>query len=269
MKPPPENPGRFSSYFNRTNVRTEADIDLRAVHPLLKIEYGDNVHIPSASSLLSYSDAGMTYAQIFTGLRGSLVTDLERAFGKDNVNPGNKAIRVKGVLGSRAEIDIVPSVVLHYVEWLPVQEQYLTVKGVAILGEDDGKWTLNFPEQHAANGRLKRLRTNHRFKRLVRIFKRLQGDMVSAGVHDARVPSFLIECLVYAVEDEHFLVETDDYYDRVRRIVHRMRVLLLNEDKKRMLEINDHKFLFHPQQGWTHAQALAFVNVAISHLGDA
>jgi hypothetical protein len=37
-----------------------------------------------------------------------------------------------------------------------------------------------------------------------------------------RVPSFLIECLTYAVGDGYFLVETDDRYDRANRILQRM-----------------------------------------------
>ena len=257
------------SYFNRTNVRTEADIDLRAVHPALEIEYHADVHIPSAMSMLAYGDAGMTSQQIFTGLRASLLSELRAAFGKENVNAGNKAIRIRGVTGSRAEIDIVPAMRFHFIEWLNHQRRYLTTEGIAILGKDDGLWTWNFPVQHAANGRSKRLRTKFRFKKMVRIFKRLQSDMITTGVLSARVPSFLVECLVYAVEDEHFLVETDDAYERVRRLARRMRTLILAENRVRILEINQVKFLFHPRQGWTQAQALAFVDAAIVHLGDA
>lgn len=257
------------SYFNRTNVRTEADIDLRAVHPALEIEYHENVHIPSATSILAYGDAGLTARQIFTGMRVNLVKALGTAVGAHNVDPGNKAIRIKGVTGSRAEIDIVPAMRFHFIEWRDSQQRYLTTEGVAILGKDDGRWTWNFPAQHAANGRDKRRRTKLRFKRMVRIFKRLQGDMAAAGVRSARVPSFLVECLVYAVEDDNFLIETDDNYDRVRRIAHRMRALILNDNNRRMLEINEVKFLFHPRQSWTHAQALAFVDAIIAHLGNA
>ncbi|MFX7895040.1 hypothetical protein ABTK48_20195, partial [Acinetobacter baumannii] len=82
--------------------------------------------------------------------------------------------------GSRAEVDVVPAIRLHHVTWLSDANRYQTLEGVAILSTADS-WTLNFPEQHAANGRAKRARTGHQFKRVVRIFKRMQSDMLKTG----------------------------------------------------------------------------------------
>src|ERR1700745_915631 len=36
------------SYFNNTNVRLESDMDLRAVHPLIRIVYADDVIVEYA-----------------------------------------------------------------------------------------------------------------------------------------------------------------------------------------------------------------------------
>jgi hypothetical protein len=106
--------------------------------------------------------------------------------------------------------------------------QYRRVNGVTILGKD-GAWINNFPEQHYANGVKKRERTKHRFKRFVHIFKRLRDELVrEQKLAPGRVPSFLIECLTYVVEDDYFLVETDDRYDRANRILGRMWELLDN-----------------------------------------
>lgn len=257
------------SYHNHTNVRTEADIDLRIVHPSLFILYADNVHVPSAERILAYSDAPLTFGQIFNGLRASLATDLRARCGAANVEVGNKAIRIKGVTGSRAEVDVVPAVRFHYVTWLPAASKYNTIEGVAILGLD-GRWTLNFPDQHATNGIEKRSRTACRFKRMVRVFKRLRSDMADRGLLSNKVPSFLVECLVYAVENSYFGVESDDRYDRVRRIAHRMRDLLTDASTAALLlEINQVKWLFHSEQSWSHSDALAFANAAVMHLGDA
>jgi len=257
------------SYFNRTNVRRDADIDLRAVHPLLKIDYDENVHIPSARQILSYSDAGLSFEQIFNGLRTNLVKELAARFGRSNVEIGKKAIRIKGITGSRAEVDVVPSIRYHHITWLPGIGQYRTWEGVAILSTE-GHWTLNFPDYHAANGRAKRARTGHQFKRVVRIFKRMQADMILRGLLTAKVPSFLIECLVHAVDDFHFLLLVDDRYGRVQRIAREIQRLLSDPKTAAGLhEINEIKWLFHETQGWTHRDALDFANAAVAYLGDA
>jgi hypothetical protein len=257
------------SYFNRTNVRREADIDLRAVHPLLKVDYDENVHIPLARQRLSDSDAGWSAEQVFTGLRTNLAKDLRARFGSTNVEVGKKAIRIKGITGSRAEVDVVPTVRYHHVAWLPDTGRYHTREGVAILSTE-GHWTLNFPDQHVENGRVKRIRTGHQFKRVVRIFKRMQVDMMARGLLKARVPSFLIECLVYAVDDFHFLLPLDDRYGRVQRIAREIQRLLTDPKiAPGLLEINEIKWLFHDAQGWTLSDALAFANAAVAYLGDA
>lgn len=257
------------SYFNRTNVRREADIDLRIVHPLVHVEYEPEVIVPYARDSLRYSDGALSVEQVFTGLRVNLVKDLSARFGKANVEVGKKAIRIKGITGSRAEVDVVPSMRYHYVYWSPAAARYFVREGIAIRSTD-GRWTINYPDQHARNGRAKRSRTGHQFKRSVRIFKRMQADMLATGWLKARMPSFLIECLVYAVEDEYFRVATDDRYGRVRRIAWRMRELLVSEQVANGLtEINEFKWLFHASQTWTHADALAFANAAVGYLGDA
>lgn len=256
------------SYHNSTNVRQEADIDLRAVHPNLKIDYDPLVVREYADRALGYSD-GLTVTEIFNGMREQLSADLSRAFGARNVTPGTKAFRIKGITGSRAEVDVVPVIRYNYVIWLADQNRYRALEGIAIYSTE-GKWTLNFPEQHNANGIAKRTNTAHRFKRVVRIMKRLRSDMEDAGLLTVRVPSFLVECLVYRVEDAYFLVESDDRYDRVRRVARRIQELLSNRAAaERLCEINDIKLLFRPNQAWTYEDALTFANEVVAHLGNA
>jgi hypothetical protein len=133
---------------------------------------------------------------------------------------------------------------------------------VAILGQD-GTWTHNFPEQHHANGIAKRGRTKHRFKRNVRIFKRLRDELVDANqLAPKQAPSFLIECLTSAVEDEYFLVETDDRYDRALRTIPYGECLNDSNWIMNATEINEIKYLFRPTQPWTVDDAKAFVLAA-------
>lgn len=257
------------SFTNRTNVRNEADIDLRVQHPSLKIEYDSGVDWGNARMTFGYSDIGRTYAQIATEMRYQIVADLKSTLGKNNVDDtGKKAVRVKGVTGSRGEVDVVPCFTLHHV-YIPAGGwAYNRVEGIAILGTD-GSWTFNYPDQHIANGKLKRTTTGHQFKRIVRIVKRMQSDMIDHGVITERVPSFLVECLVYLVEDYHFL-GNEDRYGRVKRILKRSleivcqdRAVLYN-----LPEVNGIKPLFGAQQAWTVEKARTFLARAINHMGD-
>ncbi len=256
------------SYFNNTNVRRDADIDLRLEHPAITIVYGPSVHIESARRVLDYSDGPQTFREIFDQMRAHTTAALVRKFGSANVVPGSKAIKVKGITGSRAMVDVVPCVKLHIIDWMPEWGRYLTTEGIAILGNVG--WIYNYPDLHHRNGKAKRQRTSYRFKKVVRIFKALRDDMEGANISGARVPSFLVESLVHSVEDAHFMHEADDLYDRVRRVALRMREQLANPDAASVMwEINGVKRLFEHGQAWTLQQARAFVDAVVAHLGNA
>jgi hypothetical protein len=130
------------SYYNNTNVRLEADMDLRVVHPLLKIEYADNVVIDSARTILGISDSGITFANIFQNMRYAIIDQLIQKFESSSVDiTGNKAIRLKKQVGTRADVDIVPALRYYWVSWNPQLNRYDVVEGVAILGQN-GRWTI-------------------------------------------------------------------------------------------------------------------------------
>jgi hypothetical protein len=166
---------------------------------------------------------------------------------------------VKGVPGSRAPVDVVPCFQLHHVRWDSSRGQYLVAKGVAIRARD-GTITFNFPDQQRANGIQKRARTQLRFKKNVRMLKRLRDELVEGGtLKGEEVPSFLVECLVYTVEDAHFLVDADDRYDRLLRVVTRVHEQLNDANwVSTATEINGVKLLFGSHQGWTAEAAKGF-----------
>jgi hypothetical protein len=256
------------SYFNNTNVRLESDMDLRAVHPLIRIVYANDVIVEYAQKAHGIPQTGRYFSDVLVEMRRQIVTSLVEKFGAASVDAsGNKAIRLKKLPGSRSDVDIVPMFKYLWVWWNNPARQYSQNLGVTILGSD-GTWIHNFPDQHYANGVNKRERTRYRFKRFVRILKRLRDELVREGKLAAgRVPSFLIECLTNAVEDNYFLVETDDGYDRTKRILGRMWELLDNALwVSTATEINGIKFLFHATQPWTLDDAKGFVALALAQL---
>jgi hypothetical protein len=199
------------------------------------------------------------------------VTQLGSRFGSYNVDAsGRKAIRVNGIPGSRATVDITPCFVLHRVRWNPLSSRYRTVEGIAILSTD-GSWTFSFPDQHHANGIEKRTRTRFRFKKIVRMAKRLRDELVQQGAIRAKeVPSFLVECLIYCVEDEAFLVETDDRYDRLLRVISRTNGQLHDSNWcKSATDISGLANLFGNDRSWTVASARQFSLAAWERLNAA
>ncbi len=255
------------SFTNRTNTRLDADIDLRVQHPAIKIEYAHGVDVATAYQQGGYYGTGFSYAYTSGRMRTEITSQLVAAFGASVVDDtGNKAIRVKGLEGSRSEVDVVPCFTLHHIMGQTILSR-TTAQGTAILSKDGTNFTLNYPDQHSDNGRYKRRNTGLQFKRVVRIAKRLRADMTERGILHDKVPSYLVECLVYLVEDRYFTVEADDRYVRVTRVLHRLAEILAGAlTAYTVNEINGIKPLFGGGQAWTLDTARNFVNLAISHL---
>ena len=137
-------------------------------------------------------------------------------------------------------------------------------EGVIIYARD-GSQTMNFPHQHHENGKAKRERTARRFKRVVRTAKRLRDELVSLGkLRPGQVPSFLVESLVYGVEDQVFLHAEDDRYGRMSRVLLRLAEQASDQSwQAAAREINDVKPLFLAGQSWSVADARAFIAFAI------
>jgi hypothetical protein len=217
------------SYYNNTNVRQESDIDLRATHSDIYIKYGLTVVPEYAYRALSYFSTGKTFADLVARMRREIIYELSREFGALNIDTsGNKAIKVQGAPGTRAPVDVVPCFRLHYVIWDTIARQYWTIPGVAIL-DQQFNWTCSFPDQHHRCG-IERTNTQLRFKKIVRMLKHLRDEFVASGALTSNeVPSFLVESLVHGVEDVFFTVEQDDRYDRLLRIVQRMRAQVYDQ----------------------------------------
>jgi hypothetical protein len=98
------------------------------------------------------------------------------------------------------------------------------------------------------------------------MLKRLNYELEGTGDIPKRLPSFLVECLVYTVEDTYFLID-EDRYDRLLRILGRLYDRLCdNAWTQDATEVNNIKLLFREGQAWTHQQALQFVAAAIGRL---
>ena len=246
------------SYHNNTNVRLNSDMDLCVRYPgqcMYYIAPGANV-----------TAANLQISPLAPGTLEATARELKQVLhlvlgGIGQVEWGNKALKVAAVEGSRIDADVVPAV--RYVMARPTTLLGVgsPVIGTALL-TDGGQWVYNFPEQHHDRGKEKNERTGRRYKRTVRILKRLNGELPLL----IALPSFLVESLAYNCPNRLFA--GDDWYSTVSSVLGWM-CDQTADDKKAMLllEANGIKQLFTVDQPWTRPQAHIFAASALAHIG--
>jgi hypothetical protein len=247
------------SYPNHTNVVADSDVDIAV--ELTSIIQHEFIHEAKG---LSLADLGLSpYAGGYSQpkFKDDVQTALEQHFGSAAVDRGNKAIHVRESSRSlKADVVVCETLKSH-------AHRDTTRAGIQIE-PDRGPWIHNFPSQHYDEGIAKNNATARRYKRVVRILKRLENEMVDKGIIEV-VPSFLIESLVWNVPSGHFNINPT-WSERVRDIVAVMFVKTKGpepaSESERWLEANNVKFLFHASQNWTREQANHFALQAWTYL---
>ncbi len=175
------------SYRNGTNVRANSDVDICV--RCMDVCFSD---IPSG---VSQSDVGLvegTYT--YSEFKNDVKYALRNYLGAAAVSRGKKAFDLRANT-YRVDADVVPT--FEHRRYRVYDGQYSYLSG-AELHPDGGGLIVNWPHQNYRNGTSKNDATGTRFKKLVRVLKRLRDEMIAAGSAAAKpIPSYLIECLVW------------------------------------------------------------------------
>lgn len=248
------------SYPNFTNVVRDSDVDIAVeLTTFFKPKFtGD-------AEGLTLEDVGFTVYQGDATLPG-FKDDVERAltsyFGTDSVDRGSKAIRV-AENGGRLPADVVPCVTER--TWT---SRWTSHDGIRLHNDRNPEQRIiNYPKQHLEQGTRKNDATSRRYKRVVRILKRLENEMVDEGIIK-EVPSFLIESSVWNVPNSKFDAAT--WKARVRAALAHIYNETLNDGcvtSDDWLEANAIKFLFWSGQNWTYRDAHEFASKAWDYIG--
>ena len=152
------------SYVNDTNVRLNSDVDLN-------VKYIDGFYFDLPSGM-TRSDFGLNNPSSYSAseFKSDVQSALVRRFGSD-VKRKNKCIAIEGNT-NRVGADVVPTW-----EYRRYTRNGNYVEGVRFFA-DSRQTVTNFPIQHIENGKLKNSRTQRRFKRLTRIYKRIRAKMI-------------------------------------------------------------------------------------------
>jgi len=265
------------SYHNNTNIRADSDMDLGVCLTDAFFSDGPAYDRPNMAEL-GREPLPFTFDQY----KAHVAWCIEEEFGRGAVRSGKRAIHVNKDALEKIQIDVVPAFTyqLYGARSGPFGLRGSPHNGIALIGTD-GKRITNFPDQHYANGCAKTERTGRRYKRVVRILKRLRNHIadnpyVPAQIrgHAQETASHLIESLVYNCPDALF--GHDEIYDDVVAVLKYLSIGLNDRSDGQTLltmpvwvlwlEVNGIKPLFGPQQAWKVLDAVTFVEYARAYM---
>ena len=247
------------SYRARTNVRQNSDVDIC-------VRY-DSAFFPDYPKGTTRETFGHVEGSLsFADFKDMVQKALEDYFGKAGVTRGNKAFDVHANT-YRIDADVVSTFECRwYTGRKNADGSHHYLSGVA-FHPDSGRRIINWPEQTYNNGVERNTATGRKYKRVIRILKRLRDRMQDDGIAIAKkTPSFLIECLVWNSNVDAFSKDTytaivrhllADLWNRTRK----------DDDCSEWVEVNELKHLFRLAQPWTRQEANEFLQAAWDYIG--
>ena len=247
------------SYRARTNVRQNSDVDIC-------VRY-DSAFFPDYPKGTTRETFGHVEGSLsFADFKDMVQKALEDYFGKAGVTRGNKAFDVHANT-YRIDADVVSTFDCRwYTGRKNADGSHHYLSGVA-FHPDSGRRIINWPEQTYNNGVERNTATGRKYKRVIRILKRLRDRMQDDGIAIAKkTPSFLIECLVWNSNVDAFSKDTytaivrhllADLWNRTRK----------DDDCSEWVEVNELKHLFRLAQPWTRQEANEFLQAAWDYIG--
>jgi hypothetical protein len=263
------------SWHNRTNVRGDSDVDLCVC---LTDAYFYDVQSGDSPTLDELSMEPVPFT--FLDFKAEIERCLRDQYGTEAVDRGGKALHLHKDDDERVSVDVVPTFTFRSYDQPSILGRAILAEGVALL-TDHGVRVTNFPVQHLANGRAFHEGTGRRFKKVVRILKRMRNHIAgntelpqAMRTEVRKIPSFLIECLVYNCPTDCF--GNPEIYDDVVAVLAHLQEELTRPDGLGILsaapwrwwqEVNRQKLLFGGHQPTTATQVLGFVTIARTYMG--
>ncbi len=242
------------SYANNTNVRLNSDIDICV--RLMDTFFYD---LPDGKTKEDFNIGSSTTN--YSDFKNDVESAMVKKFGRSDVDRGNKAITIKGN-SYRVEADVVPT----------FEQRRYNENGTYLSGTqfnpDNGGVVKNWPKQHIKNGITKNSNTQRRFKRTVRIYKKLRYEMKDQGYSICKkVPSFLIECLIWNVPN-NIINGSTSWYERIKECI----TFLYNATKaddscSEWGEVSELLYLFKGHSKWTRQDTNDFLVKAWNYIG--
>tara|TARA_E500000318_G_scaffold102506_1_gene106858 strand:- start:2004 stop:2921 length:918 start_codon:yes stop_codon:yes gene_type:complete len=251
------------SYPNYTNIYGNSDVDLVVeFRSIFSKNLSELTQEQRRKFDSDYDDAKYSLASF----KIAVIKQLQKCYGDNNVDIGNKAIVVKGD-GSRLDCDVV--VCNPYRKYNSYSSFNKTdyVEGIIFKTEHDvpQKTIINYPKIHLKNGSIKNRQENtyENFKPSVRVLKNMKATMVNRGyITKELAPSYFIECLMYNAKNSNYRKNT--YSDIMVAIINQFYNDNNDGTMAEYLVQNEQRRLFGSEdQQWNKTDATTFVSQLI------
>jgi len=238
------------SYGNDTNIYAESDVDI--VMRLDSVFYYD-ISSLSAEDQARFNKNSSPGSTSYAAFKSQVVAQLEKRFGKSNVDATKKAVKVKGD-GNRRDSDVLVCAGFRYYKHYTGSSSDYT-EGICFWNST-GVQVANYPRQHSQNCTTKHQGTASYFKPMVRILKNMRSRLVRDGYLTAGIaPSYYVEGLLYNVPADKFGKNYETTFVSAINWI-------LQADRTKFVCANEHYYLLrdNTETCWPVANGEAFLN---------
>lgn len=246
------------SYANNTNVRTSSDVD---VCVMLKSTFYDEY--PDGKNRRDYGFVEGTIS--FDEYKRRVKTAIENKFGKATVTEGNKSLKIRSN-SYHVNADVVVAFMLKDYRIIGSLDPNRYVEGTRFFSSNREIVT-NYPKVHIANGKNKNIQTNHGYKYLVRIFKRIRNAMVDDGkANGDKISSFLVECLIWNVPN-NIIMGYSTWAETIKEAIIYLYHAIEEDKQKDWGEVSECLYLFNDGRKWSVEDVKSFLLAMWIYLG--
>lgn len=239
------------SYGNNTNIKVDSDIDVCA---MLKDTFYSEYREGSKKEDYGFVDGSNS----FSDYRKWIIEALIAKFGVGNITAGNKAIQIKSNT-YRVQADVIPAFQYRNYKNDTKNDPDGYVEGIKFYASS-GEAVVNYPKVHIQNGINKNNNTSRKFKRTVRLYKRIRNKMIEDGKPVPKgITSYLIECLLWNTPNSTFNSSTS-----WNSVLKDSIIFLYNNTKedstcKEWGVVSEYFYLFRPGYKWTREDVNNFL----------
>lgn len=247
------------SYGNNTNIKVDSDIDICA---MLKDTFYSEYREGAKDSDYGFVDGTNTYHDYKKWIIEALITK----FGVANITVGNKAIQIKSN-SYRVQADVIAAFQFRNYKDDISNNPNNFIEGIKFFSSD-GDAIINYPKIHIRNGIQKNNDTSRKFKRTVRLYKRIRNKMKEDGIGVPRgISSYLIEGLLWNTPNSIFNSATS-----WNMLLKDSITFLYNKTKedstcKDWGVVSEQFYLFHSSYKWSRADVNSFLVQMWNYLG--
>lgn len=239
------------SYGNNTNIKVDSDIDICA---MLKDTFYSEYREGVKDSDYGFVDGTTS----FSDYKKWIIEALIAKFGVGNIIVGNKAIQIKSNT-YRVQADVVPAFQFRNYKNDTKNDPDSYVEGIKFYSSNN-EAIVNYPKVHIQNGINKNTNTLRKFKRTVRLYKRIRNKMIEDKIPVPKgISSYLIEGLLWNTPNNTF-TSTNSWNDILRNSI----IFLYNNTKedstcKEWGVVSEYFYLFNLSYKWTREDVNNFL----------